>query len=51
VDPGNYEAHILKPPAGYQKSRETANLTAEDRVAVFKLRKADEELGTADTAD
>ena len=51
VDPGNYEAHILKPPAGYQKSSETANLTAEDRVAVFKLLKEDEELGTADTAD
>ena len=51
VDPGNYEAHILKPPAGYQKSSETANLTAEDRVAVFKLLKEGEELGTADTAD
>ena len=51
VDPGNYEAHILKPPVGYQKSSETANLTAEDRVAVFKLLKEGEELGTADTAD
>ena len=51
VDPGNYEAHILKPPAGYQNSSETADLTAEDRVAVFKLLKEGEELGTADTAD
>ena len=51
VDPGNYQAHILKPPAGYQKSSETAELTAEDRVAVFKLLKEGEELKTADTAD
>ena len=51
VDPGNYQAHILKPPAGYQKSSETAELTADDRVAVFKLLKEGEELKAADAAD
>ena len=51
VDPGNYEAHILKPPAGYQKSSETAKLTATDKVAVLVLLKEGEELKTAETAD
>ena len=51
VDPGNYEAHILKPPAGYQKSSETAELTPDDRVAVFKLLKEGEELIARDEAD
>ena len=44
VDPGNYEAHILKPSAGYQKNKETAELTADDRIAVFALLKEGEEL-------
>lgn len=39
VDPGNYEAHILKPPAGYQKNKETVELTEENRIAVFTLLK------------
>ena len=51
VDPGNYEAHILKPPAGYQKSTETAELTADDRVAVFALLKEGEELKAAEASD
>jgi thiol-disulfide isomerase/thioredoxin len=51
VAPGNYEAHILKPPAGYQKSSETANLTADDKVAVLKLLKEGEELKTTEAAD
>ena len=51
VDPGNYEAHILKPPAGYQKSSETAKLTATDKVAVLVLLKEGEELKTAEAAD
>ena len=51
MDPGNYEAHILKPPAGYQKSKETAQLTADDRIAVLALLKEGEELKVADAAD
>ena len=51
MDPGNYEAHILKQPKGYQKSSETANLTVDDRIAVFGLLKEGEELKAADTAD
>ena len=51
MDPGNYEAHILKPPAGYQKSSETAALTADDKTAVFGLLKVGEELKAADAAD
>lgn len=51
MDPGNYEAHILKPPAGYQKSSETAALTADDKTAVFGLLKVGEEPKAADAAD
>ena len=51
MDPGNYEAHILKPPAGYQKNSETAELTADDRLAVFELLKEGEELKTSEAAD
>ena len=51
VDPGNYEAHILKPSAGYQKNKETAELTADDRTAVFALLKEGEELIAAEAAD
>ena len=51
VDPGNYEAHVLKPPAGYQKSSETAQLTADDRIAVLLLLKEGEELKAAEAAD
>ena len=51
VDPGNYEAHILKPSAGYQKNKETAELTADDRTAVFALLKEGEELKAAEAAD
>ena len=51
MDPGNYEAHILKPPSGYQKSSETAALTADDKTAVFGLLKVGEELKAADAAD
>ena len=51
VDPGNYEAHILKPSAGYQKNKETAELTADDKIAVFALLKEGEELIAAETAD
>ena len=41
VDPGKYEAHILKPPAGYQKNKETVELTEDNRIAVFTLLKAE----------
>ena len=51
MDPGNYEAHILKQPKGYQKSSETANLTADDRIAVIGLLKEGEELKAVDAAD
>ena len=51
MEPGNYEAHILKQPDGYQKNNETAKLTATDKTAVFLLLKEGEELKTADTAD
>lgn len=51
MEPGNYEAHILKQPEGYQKNNETAKLTATDKTAVFMLLKEGEELKTADTAD
>ena len=51
MDPDNYEAHILKQPAGYQKSSETANLTATDKTAVFTLLKEGEEPKAADAAD
>ena len=51
MEPGNYEAHILKQPEGYQKNNETAKLTATDKTAVFLLLKEGEELKTADTAD
>ena len=51
MDPGNYDAHILKPPAGYQKSSETAKLTATDKVAVLALLKEGEELKAAEAAD
>ena len=51
MEPGNYEAHILKQPDGYQKNNETAKLTATDKTAVFMLLKEGEELKTADAAD
>ena len=51
VEPGNYEAHILKQPEGYQKSSETAKLTDADKTAVFMLLKEGEELKAGDTAD
>ena len=51
MDPGNYEAHILKQPKGYQKSSETANLTVDDRIAVIGLLKEGEELKAVDAAD
>lgn len=51
MEPGNYEAHILKQPEGYQKNKETAKLTATDKTAVFLLLKEGEELKTADAAD
>ena len=51
MDPGNYEAHILKQPAGYQKNSETANLTAADKIAVFTLLKEGEEPKAVDAAD
>ena len=31
MEPGNYEAHILKQPEGYQENSETAKLTATDK--------------------
>lgn len=39
-DPGNYTAHILKAPEGYEKNDEELVLTAEVRTATFKLTKA-----------
>ena len=44
MEPGNYEAHILKQPEGYQENSETAKLTATDKTAVFRLLKEGEEL-------
>ena len=44
MEPGNYEAHILKQPEGYQANSETAKLTATDKTAVFRLLKEGEEL-------
>ena len=51
VDPGNYEAHVYKPPVGYQKCSDTFKLTPDDRVAVFTLLKEGEELKAAEAAD
>lgn len=51
MEPGNYEAHILKQPEGYQKNNETAKLTATDKTAVFMLLKEGEELKTTEAAD
>ena len=46
-EPGNYEAHILKVPEGYQKSNETINLTADNRMAVFMILKEGKEADAA----
>ena len=41
AEPGNYTAHILKVPAGYEANKEELSLTAENRMASFSLRKED----------
>ena len=40
VDPGNYTAHVLKVPEGYEASEEEIALSADNRTAVFAIRKA-----------
>jgi|GEM_PF-1294200 len=39
AEPGNYTAHVLKVPAGYEANKEELSLTAENRMASFSLRK------------
>ena len=38
--PGNYTAHVLKAPEGYEKTDEELALTKTEHTAVFKLSKA-----------
>ena len=38
--PGNYTAHVLKAPEGYEKTDEELALTKTEHTAVFKLNKA-----------
>ena len=38
-DPGEYTAHILKAPEGYEKNEEEIVLTADEHIATFKLNK------------
>ena len=40
VDPGNYTAHVLKVPEGYEATEEEIALSADNRTAVFAIRKA-----------
>ena len=39
AEPGNYTAHVLKVPTGYEANKEELSLTAENRMASFSLRK------------
>ncbi len=41
ADPGDYTAHILKAPEGYEATEEELTLTAEDRKASFSLHRSD----------
>ena len=40
VDPGNYTAHVLRVPEGYEATEEEIALSADNRTAVFAIRKA-----------
>ena len=39
-DPGSYTAHVLKVPEGYEVTGEEIALSADNRTAVFAIRKA-----------
>ena len=39
ADPGIYTAHVLKAPEGYEPSAEEVELTADSRMATFKLHR------------
>ena len=40
VDPGNYTAHVLRVPEGYEATEEEIALSADNRTAVFAIHKA-----------
>ena len=40
ADPGSYTAHVLKVPEGYEVTGEEIALSADNRTAVFAIRKA-----------
>ena len=40
VDPGNYTAHVLRVPEGYEATEKEIALSADNRTAVFAIRKA-----------
>ena len=44
ADPGNYTAHVLKAPEGYEATGEEIALTAENRMMVLPIPKAGEAL-------
>ena len=45
ADPGPYTAHVLKAPEGYEAVKEEKALTADNRAAVFTLRKSGTQAG------
>lgn len=48
TDPGNYTAHILKVPEGYEKTKDEIAMTADSRMASFDLKGSSAAAGSAD---